>query len=471
MNEVDATTLAKAPTGIKGFDEISGGGLPTGRPTLVCGSAGCGKTLFAMEFLVSGATKFDEPGVFIAFEETSEELVANVKSLGFDVARLIADKQILIDHVRVERSEIEENGEYDLEGLFIRLGFAIDSVGAKRIVLDTIETLFSGLSNHGIIRAELRRLFRWLKDRGVTAIITGERGDGQLTRHGLEEYVSDCVVVLDHRIIDQISTRRLRVVKYRGTVHGTNEYPFLIDEDGIIVMPLSEVGLNHKVSAERVSSGIRSLDEMMGGQGYYRGSSILMSGTAGSGKTSLAATMVAAACQRGERALMISLEESPAQLTRNMRSIGVDLQPWLDQGLLSVHSVRAASHGLELHLVSFYKMIKQFAPRVLVIDPISAFLRGGTAHDANAMVTRLVDFAKMQGVTACFTSLTAGDAALEKTSLEISSMVDTWLLLRDVEAAGHRSRLLYLLKSRGMAHSHRLMTFHFTNAGIKLAEA
>lgn len=462
--------LSKAPTGIGGFDEITGGGLPQGRPTLVCGGAGCGKTLFSMEFLVRGATQFDEPGVFMAFEETGPELAANVRSLGFEVESLIADKRLAIDFVRVERSEIEENGEYDLEGLFVRLGYAIDSIGAKRVVLDTIESLFSGLANQAIVRSELRRLFRWLKDRGVTAIITGERGDGQLTRHGLEEYMSDCVVLLDHRIIEQISTRRLRIVKYRGSSHGTNEYPFLIDDQGLIVMPLSTIGLNHDVSDDRVSSGVPQLDEMLGGKGYYRGTSILVSGTAGSGKTSLAASMVQSVCQRGERALFISMEESPNQLVRNMRSIGIDLRPFIDDGLLQLHSVRSTALGMESHLVRFYRLVTEFAPQVVVVDPISSLMHGGTPQDANSMTTRLVDFLKSNNITAHFSSLTSGDAALEKTSLEISSLVDTWLLVRDVEEAGRRSRILYLLKSRGMAHSHQLRVFHLTDQGIELQE-
>lgn len=470
VKDAARTDLAKTPSGIDGFDQLTGGGLPSGRPTLVCGGAGCGKTLFGMEFLVSGARKYGEPGVFVAFEETGVELAENVQSLGFDIAQLIDDKQLAIDHVRVERSEIEENGEYDLEGLFVRLGFAVDSIGAKRIVLDTIETLFSGLKNQAIVRAELRRLFRWLKDRGLTAVVTGERGSGQLTRHGLEEYVSDCVVLLDHRIIEQISTRRLRIVKYRGTPHGTNEYPFLIDEDGIVVMPLSEIGLEHSVSSERISSGIAQLDEMLGGSGYYRGSSILVSGTAGSGKTSLSASLAAATCGRGERVLFISMEESPAQIVRNMRSIGIDLTSCVNKGLLKLDSVRATSRGLELHLVQLYKAIRDFSPSVLVIDPISSLLNGGTQQDANAMVTRLVDFAKTQGVTAFLSSLTSGDSALEKTSLEISSLVDTWLLLRDVEAGSERRRIMYVLKSRGMAHSHRLRAFEISADGIQLKE-
>ncbi|WP_442512012.1 circadian clock protein KaiC [Novipirellula sp. SH528] len=465
-----SNSLKKVLTGIQGFDEITAGGLPAGRPTLVCGSAGCGKSLFGIEFLVRGATEFDEPGVFVTFEETAEELAANVKSLGFDLNQLSDEKKIAIDYVRVERSEIEENGEYDLEGLFIRLGFAIDSIGAKRVVLDTIETLFSGLSNLAIVRSELRRLFRWLKDKGVTAVITGERGDGQLTRQGLEEYVSDCVVMLDHRIIDQVSTRRLRIVKYRGTSHGTNEYPFLIDEEGIVVMPLSSITLNHTVSAERISSGVDAIDEMLGKKGFYRGSSVLVSGTAGSGKSSLAAHLTHAACVRNERVLYIAMEESPDQIVRNMRSIGLDLAPFVTDGLLQIHSIRATSTGIEQHLVQFYKMVRRFRPSVVVVDPISSMESGGTHYDANSMVTRLIDFLKTQGATAFLTSLTGGDAAIEKTSLEISSLVDSWLLLRDAETDCERHRVLYVLKSRGMAHSHRLRPFRITDNGIVLSD-
>ncbi len=460
--------LAKTPTGIQGLDEITGGGLPRGRPTLVCGSAGCGKTLLAMEFLVRGITQFGEPGVFMAFEETAAELTQNVRSLGFDLDELVDQKQLAVDFVRIERNEIEETGEYDLEGLFVRLNYAIDSVGAKRVVLDTIETLFSGLSNVAILRGELRRLFRWLKDKGVTAVITGERGDGQLTRHGLEEYVSDCVILLDHRVVDQVSTRRLRVVKYRGTTHGTNEYPFLIDEDGISVLPVTSLGLQHEASTERVSSGIPRLDSMLGGEGYFRGSTILVSGTAGSGKTSLAAHFASAACQRGEKCLYFSFEESPGQLLRNMRSIGIGLQPWVEQDLLHFHSSRAAMHGLEMHLATIHKLVRDFQPRVVIIDPVGSLTAVGTRRDADVMLTRLIDFLKMQEITAFLTSLTNGDDALEQTNVDISSLVDTWLLLRDLELGGERNRVINVLKSRGMAHSNQLREFLLTDHGVEL---
>ena len=462
--------LAKAPTGVQGLDEITGGGLPRGRPTLVCGSAGCGKTLLAMEFLVRGATQFGEPGVFMAFEETSEELTQNVRSLGFDLDDLVKQKKLAIDFVCVERNEIAETGDYDLEGLFVRLNHAIESVGAKRVVLDTIETLFGGLANVGILRGELRRLFRWLKDKGVTAVITGESGDGRLTRHGLEEYVSDCFIHLDHRVVDQVSTRRLRIVKYRGTTHGTNEYPFLIDEDGISVLPVTSLGLQHKVSAERVSSGVPRLDMMLGGEGYFRGSTVLISGTAGSGKTSLAAHFTVAACQRGERCLYFAFEESSGQLLRNMRSIGIDLEPWVKKGLLQFHSSRAAIHGLEMHLATIHKLVRDFQPRVVIMDPIDTLVTAGTRRDATVMLTRLIDFLKIEEITAHLTNLTGAGDSLGETDMDISSLVDTWLLLRDLELGGERNRVINVLKSRGMACSNQLREFLLTDRGVELQD-
>ena len=463
-------SLPKAPTGIPGLDEITKGGLPRGRPTLVCGSAGCGKTLLAMEFLVRGATEYGEPGVFMAFEETAEELTQNVRSLGFDLTKLIKQKKLALDFVRVERSEIEETGEYDLEGLFIRLNAAIESIGAKRVVLDTIEALFSGLQNEGILRAELRRLFRWLKDKGVTAVITGERGEGTLTRRGLEEYVSDCVILLDHRVTDQVSTRRMRIVKYRGTTHGSNEYPFLIDQDGFSVLPITSLGLQHRVNDERVSSGIPRLDDMMGGEGFYRGSTVLISGTAGTGKTSMAAHFVQAACERGDRCLYFAFEESPGQLTRNMRSIGLDLGKCIKKGLLNIHSSRATFYGLEMHLGLIHKMVQQFNPQIVVADPIGALITAGARHDANLMIVRLIDFLKSRGITAMLINLTSGGDSLESTEIEISSIVDTWLLLRDVELGGERNRALYVLKSRGMKHSNQLREFVLTDDGVELLD-
>ena len=462
--------LPKALTGIQGLDEITSGGFPRGRPTLVCGSAGCGKTLLAMEFLVRGATQFNEPGVFMAFEETAPELTQNVRSLGFDLDELVRQKKLVLDFVRVERNEIEETGDYDLEGLFIRLSAAIDSISAKRVVLDTIETLFSGLQNEGILRAELRRLFRWLKDKGVTAIITGERGEGALTRRGLEEYVSDCVILLDHRVNDQVSTRRLRIVKYRGTTHGTNEYPFIIDETGFSVLPLTSLGLNHHVSDERISSGIPRLDTMLGGKGFYRGSTILISGTAGTGKTSLAAHIVDAACRRGERCLYFSFEESPSQLIRNMRSIGLHLETCVRKNLLRFHANRATFYGLEMHLVSIHKLVEEFRPDVVVLDPVSSLIHAGIQSDTNTMLVRLIDFLKLRGATAVLTNLTSGGAALERTAVDISSIVDTWLFVRDIELGGERNRAMYVLKSRGMFHSNQLREFRLTAHGVDLLD-
>jgi circadian clock protein KaiC len=463
-------TLPKAPTGIQGLDEISTGGFPRGRPTLICGSAGAGKTLLAMEFLVRGATQYNEPGVFMAFEETAPELTQNVRSLGFDLDELAKQKKLVIDFVRIERSEIDETGDYDLEGLFIRLSAAIDGIGARRVVLDTIENLFAGLQNQGILRAELRRLFRWLKDRGVTAVITAERGEGALTRHGLEEYVSDCVIFLDHRVTDQVSTRRLRIVKYRGTAHGTNEYPFLIDEDGFSVLPVTSLGLQHQVSNERISSGVSRLDTMLGGEGFFRGTTILASGTAGTGKTSLAAHFVDAACRRGERGIYFSFEESQGQLIRNMRSIGLNLEQWTRKDLLRFHSSRATFHGLEMHLAIIHKIVQEFQPKVVVIDPIGSLIQAGNRRDAHTMLIRLIDFLKQRQVTAFLTNLTSGGDALEKTDVEISSIVDTWLFMRDLELDGERNRALYVLKSRGMAHSNQLREFLLTPQGIDLLD-
>ena len=465
-----AHALPKAATGIQGLDEITGGGLPKARPTLVCGGPGCGKTLLAAEFLIRGATQFDEPGAFISFEETGEELAQNVRSLGFDLDALVAQKQLALDHVRVERSEIEEVGEYDLEGLFVRLGLAIDSVGAKRVVLDTIESLFAGFTNQALLRSELRRLFRFLKDKGVTALITGERGDGTLTRQGLEEYVSDCVILLDHRVNEQVSTRRLRIVKYRGSTHGTNEYPFLIDEKGISVLPVTGLVLDHAVSNERISTGIPGLDTMLGGKGYYRGSSILLSGTAGTGKTSVAAHFAHETARRGERVLYLAFEESPRQLMRNMRSIGLDLEPHVRKGLIQIDASRPTLYGLERHLVRIHKMVSEVKPSAVIVDPISNFIDGGTVQEAQSMLLRLVDFLKASQITAIFTHLTSGGRPLEGTDVGISSLIDTWMLLRDIEFAGERNRGIYVLKSRGMGHSNQIREFLITPQGIQLEE-
>ena len=463
--------LQKERTGIPGFDEITLGGLPAGRPTLVCGSAGAGKTLFAMEFLVRGATLYNQPGVFISFEESNEELTTNVASLGFDLNQLIVDKKLVLDYVFIERSEIEETGEYDLEGLFLRLGHAIDSIGAKRIVLDTLEALFSALPNEAIIRAELRRLFRWLKEKGVTALITCERGEGKLTRYGLEEYVADCVILLDNRVENQISTRRMRIVKYRGTSHGTNEYPFLIDEKGFSVVPITSLGLSHPAPTEYISSGIARLDTMLEGKGFYRGSSILVSGTAGTGKSTIGAHFVESACARGERALFFAFEESQDQIVRNMRSIGIDLEKFVKKGLLKFQNARPSTWGLELHLAMIHNMISEFSPSVVMVDPITNFLAIGDRIETKRMLTRLIDFLKARQITAMFTSLTSGGDDLEDSEVDVSSLMDAWLLVKNIECNGERNRGLYILKARGVAHSNQIREFLLTDHGIQLVDA
>lgn len=463
-------SLVKAPTGIRGFDEITAGGLPQGRTTLVCGGPGCGKTMFGIELLVHGATLFGEPGVLVSFEESPLDLAKDVASLGFDLGLLIDEKKLFIDHVRVERSEIEETGEYDLEGLFLRIGHAVDSIGAKRLVLDTVESLFAALPNEGILRAELRRLFGWIKDRGLTAVITGERGDGTLTRRGLEEYVSDCVVLLDQRVHEQVSTRRLRIVKYRGSKHGTNEYPFLIHERGFSVLPSTSMGLSHPAPTERISTGIPRLDAMFGGEGIHRASSVLVTGTAGSGKSSLAASFAAASCARGEKCLYFAFEESPEQILRNMRSIGIELSGWLEKGLLSFSAARPTLFGLEMHLAVMHKRVEDFDPALVVIDPVTNLFAAGTPHDVQAMLVRFIDFLKMRGATGVFTSLTSGGAALEATNVAVSSLMDTWILLRFLEGNGERNRGLYILKSRGTAHSNQIRELVLTDHGIELCD-
>ncbi|MBT0664043.1 circadian clock protein KaiC [Geobacter pelophilus] len=462
--------LMKCPTGIKGLDEITGGGLPQGRPTLICGGTGCGKTLLAMEFLIRGATEFGEPGVYMSFEEKSEELAKNFASLGFDLDDLAVRKKIAIDYVHIERSEIEETGEYDLEGLFIRLGHAIDSIGAKRVAIDTVEALFSGFANEVILRAELRRLFGFLKSKGVTAVITGEQGEKSLTRFGLEEYVADCVIFLSHKVDQQIATRRLRIVKYRGSAHGTNEYPFLIDEQGFSVMPISSIGLDHAASVERVSSGIARLDTMLGGKGYYRGSSVLVTGTAGTGKSSMAAHFVDAACRRGERCLYFAFEESRNQIIRNMRSIGINLEQWVNKGLLEFRNSRPTMYGLEMHLVTMHKAIESFKPAIVVVDPISNLVAAASDLEVKSMLSRLIDFLKMKGITAFCTDLTSVGGSLERTDVGISSLMDTWLLLQAIEGSGERNRGLYILKSRGMEHSNQVREFRLSDSGALLID-
>ncbi|GDY22035.1 circadian clock protein KaiC [Verrucomicrobiota bacterium] len=463
--------LPRCPTGIQGLDEITDGGLPRGRPTLVGGGAGCGKTLLAAEFLVRGAVQFDEPGVFMAFEETEKELTANVASLGFDLAGLVRRKKILVDYVHVERSEVQESGDYDLEGLFVRLGHAIASIGAKRVVLDTLEVLFASLPNEAILRSELRRLFSWLKDKGVTAVITAERGRESLTRHGLEEYVSDCVIMLDHRVNDQIATRHLRVVKYRGALHGTNEFPFLIGDTGLSVLPITSLGLNHKVSNARIATGIARLDAMLGGRGFFRGSSILLTGTAGTGKTIISSNFAHAAARRGERVLFFSFEESPNQIIRNLHSIGLRLEPLVKRGLLRFHSARPSLCGLEMHLATMFKEIAAFKPRVVIVDPITSLMDLGTVSEGKGMVTRLIDYLKAGQVTSLFTSLTQGGHALQQSEGGMSSLMDSWILLQDFEGNGERNRVLYVLKARGMKHSNQIREFLISDHGIDVVDA
>lgn len=465
---VASAGIRKSPTGIAGFDDLTLGGLPTGRTALVCGSAGCGKTLFAATFLVHGARDFGEPGVFVSFEERPSDIVDNVASLGFKLDQLVAEGKVVIEHIAVDPSEFAEIGDYDLEGLFLRLELAIDSIGAKRVVLDTIESLFSVFSNPAVLRAEIRRLFDWLKNRGVTTVITGERGDGQLTRQGLEEYVSDCVVLLDHRVDNQISTRRLRIVKYRGTSHGTNEYPFLIDEDGFSVLPVSLVGLAHRVSEERVSTGVADLDAMLAGGGFHRGTSILVSGVAGSGKSSLAAGMVDAACRAGERALYLSFEESPQQAVRNMRSIGIDLGRWIDAGALRFQATRPTFYSLEMHLAMVLREVARFRPSIVVLDPISAFTDAGDRSEVQSMLLRIVDALKTEGVTAVLTQLMEGGDTMIRTESGLSSLMDAWILLLNRETNGEFNRELYLLKARGMRHSNQVREFVLADDGIRL---
>jgi circadian clock protein KaiC len=468
---VDRSALEKVPTGIKGLDDITDGGLPRGRTTLVCGGPGCGKTMLGIEFLVRGAIEFNEPGVLVAFEESTEDIAQNVASLGFDLEELVARKKLLLDYVPLDPSEIHETGDYDLQGLFLRLQTSIEAVGAKRIVLDTIEALFSTFSNVAILRAEFRRLFQWLSDHKLTSVVTAERGETTLTREGLEEYVSDCLILLDHRVQEQISARRLRIVKYRGTKHGADEYPFLIDEQGISILPLTSIQLQHKVSNDRVSTGIPGIDEMLGGKGYFRGSTILVSGTAGSGKTTLASSFAEATCRRGERCLYIGMEESGDQLARNMRSLKIDLEGCIKKGLLFHHAWRPTQFGLETHLLRIHRLVDTLKPQCVVIDPITNLISGTTFREVESMLIRLIDFLKAAQITTMLVSLTAGGESLENTRLGISSLADTWVLLRDVELNAERNRCIYVLKSRGMAHSNQLREFILTDKGIELIPA
>lgn len=463
--------LEKTPTGIAGLDDITSGGLPQGRPTLVCGGAGCGKTMFAMEFLIRGILDQGEPGVFLAFEESPEELARNVASLGFDIRELEEQGRLVVEYIHVDKSDMSEAGAYDLEGLFMTLQSCVESMGAKRVAIDTLENLFGGFENQALLRLEVRRLFRWLKERNLTTVITAERGDGDLTRQGMEEYVSDCVIILDHRIINQISTRRLRIVKYRGSMHGTNEYPFLIDEGGISVLPISTHSLDHKALRERISTGIPRLDSMLEGKGYFRGSSILVSGTAGSGKTSIANFFANSTCARGEKALYMAFEESPSQIKRNMESLGLDLEKWVAKGLLHFHAARPSMYGLEMHLATVHKIVKDLKPKVVILDPISNLTGMGSINEVHAMLVRLIDYLKSQGITGLFTALTNGaQAQIEATEVGISSLIDTWLLVRDMEHNGERNRGMYVIKSRGMSHSNQIREFLLTDKGVDLLD-
>jgi circadian clock protein KaiC len=467
------TEFPKSKSGIEGLDEITGGGFPKGRPTLICGSAGCGKTLMGIQFLVKGVTEFGEPGVFMSFEESSKDLSQNVQSLGFDLDKLVSQKKLRIDHIKIERSEIEETGEYDLEGLFIRLNHAIDAIGAKRVVLDTIESLFGGLDNSTILRSELRRLFQWLKSKGVTAIITGERGESSLTRQGLEEYVSDCVILLDFRVIDQIATRRLRIVKYRGSTHGTNEYPFLIDETGISVLPITSLKLEHKTSSEILSYGHAGLDKLFDKGGFYRGSSFLITGSAGTSKTTLASYFALSSCLRKESTLYFSFEESPDQLVRNMMSVSINLRPFIKSKLLFIHSSRSSLQGLEMHLLVLHKLIEELKPRTVIIDPISSLVTVGNDSEVRAMLVRLMDMLKVDGINALFTSLTheKNNEYSDLTVDAVSSLADTWIRVSNNEKNGSRPRNLSIIKSRGMGHSNQVWDFTIHDKGIKIKKS
>ena len=473
VNRIAPARVEKSPTGTAGLDEITHGGIPKGRNTLLCGGAGSAKTLFAMKYLLCGAMQYGEPGLCVSFEESADELAENMASLGYDIPALVKKKMLSIDHVQVARHEFEETGEYDLSGLFVRMEHAIRSIGAKRVALDTIEVLFSGLPNEAIVRAELRRLFRWLKSQGVTTMITAETGKGALTRHGLEEYVADCVILLDHRVTEQVSTRRLRVVKYRGSAHGTNEYPFLVDGGGLSVVPITSVGLTHKATTDRISSGIVGLDQMLGGKGFFRKSSVLISGTAGTGKSSFAAHFAAAACARGEQCMYLAFEESPSQIQRNMSSVGLNLEPWIRKGLLKILASRPTSTGLEGHLARIHRDVAELKPSVVVVDPITNLISAGDTGAVKSMLTRLIDFLKLEGITGMFTNLTV-KGMIEETSIGISSLMDTWILLREVEVlqegleAPERQRAIQLLKSRGMAHSRKLEPFELTDSGIHM---
>ena len=467
ISKSNKITLDKSTSGINGLDEITEGGLPKGRPTLIIGAAGTGKTMFAVHFLVHGA-EIGEPGIFVSFEETQKELEKNFASLGINLKSLEDEKKFLVDYIHLERSEFEETGEFDLEGLFVRIKYAMDQIGAKRIVLDTIEALFAGLPNEFILRAELRRLFNWLKDQGLTAIITGEAGEKTLTRYGLEEYVADCVILLDTMVVDKISTRNIRIIKYRGSSHGSNEYPFLISQDGISILPVTSLGLEHEASNEYVPTGIGRLDNMLGGKGFYKGSSILVSGSAGTGKSSVAATFADITCKRGDKCLYLAFEESPKQIIRNMMSIGINLQPWVDKELLKFHATRPTLYGLETHLVNIYDLVNEFQPDLIIFDPISNLVSAGTEEEVKSMLTRLLDFLKNQMITSMSTSLTT--MSQMDSDVGVSSLMDSWIDLKANEIDGERNRTLDIVKARGMYHSNQLREFNLTDDGIKLLD-
>ena len=466
-SDLNKITLEKCSSGIQGLDEITEGGLPKGRPTLICGSAGCGKTMFAMQFLINGAEN-NEPGLFVSFEETQEELEKNFASLGIDLKSLEDQEKFAVEYIYMERSEYEETGEFDLEGLFIRLAYAVEQIGAKRIVLDTIEAIFSGLPNEFILRSELRRLFSWLKSKGLTAIITGERGENTLTRYGLEEYVADCVILLDNPVVDKISTRNLRIIKYRGSAHGSNEYPFLMDEDGISVLPVTSLLLNHDASNEFIRTGIERLDTMLGNNGFYKGSSVLITGSSGTGKSSIGAIFAENTCKNGQKCIIFAFEESPKQIIRNMRSIGIDLQPWADKGLLKFHSTRPTLYGLETHLATIHKIINEFQPDVVIFDPISNLITVGSPEEVKSMLTRLIDFLKSKQITTLSTALRMMGQI--ETDIGVSSLMDTWIDLKSIETNGERNRTIDVVKTRGMYHSNQVREYKITNEGIKLID-
>jgi len=463
--------MHKCPTGITGFDEITGGGLPQNRITLICGGTGSGKTLLGIDFLINGATNYSEPGIFMSFEETEEELYKNVASLNLDLQGLVSHKKLLLEFVLLERRDMQDKGDFNLEGLFIRLEHAIDSIGAKRVVLDSTESLFAGVTDAGILRLEIKRLFRWLKDKHVTAIVTGELGSGSYTRHGLEEYISDCIILLDNRVREQIATRRIRVIKYRGSNHGTNEYPFVIAKEGLSVIPITSAGLDQSGTSKRVSTGIPSLDEMFRGGGYTLGSTVLASGTAGTGKTSLAAAFAVESCKRGERCLFLSYEESPGQLIQNLSSIGFQLEPLMKKGLLKIVSTRPSFFGLEMHLLELYKTIADFKPQSVIIDPLTSLIGQGNRLEIQSMLTRLIDVLKSKGITGFFTSLVSSNDKNDTSGeIGVSSLIDTWIVVRELEEGEGKKRIrgLFIVKSRGMGHSSDVHKLILSDAGMSL---